>query len=157
MSRTPVLINRRALIAAGVAAVLLPSLAKAQQGGGPANQRKTDMKIRITFDDHSMIATLYDNPSARDLYSMLPLDLTIEDFSSNEKIVHLPRKLTEEGSGPFGNERAYDLCYYKPWGNLAMFYADYEHPGLIRLGRFNEGYEALHVRGEFPVRIEPVR
>jgi hypothetical protein len=42
---------------------------------------------------------------------MLPLDLTIEDYSTNEKIAHLPRKLTEEGSGPFGNERPYDLCY----------------------------------------------
>jgi hypothetical protein len=156
MSRTPVLINRRTMIVAGLVTVLLPSLAKAQQGSAPANQRKTDMTIRMIFDDHIMIATLYDNPSARDFHSMLPLDLTIEDFSTNEKIVHLPRKLTEEGSGPFGNEQAYDLCYYKPWGNLALFYADYRHPGLIRLGRFDAGHEALHVRGNFPVRIEPV-
>ena len=145
------------MIAAGVATLLLPSLAKAQQESEPARQRTTDMKIRMTFGDHTMIATLYDNPSAQDFYSMLPLDLTIEDFSSNEKIVHLPRKLTEEGSGPFGNEQPYDLCYYKPWGNLALFYADYEHPGLIRLGRFDEGRKALHVRGKYPVRIEQVR
>ncbi|KFC61693.1 hypothetical protein FF80_03889 [Devosia sp. LC5] len=157
MSKKPILINRRALIAAGVATVLLPSLAKAQQGNEPAGQRRTDMKIRMTFGSQTMIATLYDNPSARDFYSMLPLDLTIEDFSSNEKIVHLPRKLTEEGSGPFENEQPYDLCYFKSWGNLALFCAPYEHTGLIRLGRFDEGYEALHIRGEFPVRIEPVR
>lgn len=140
-------INRRALIAAGIATVLLPALAKAQQGSEPASQRRIDMKVRMRFDGRTMIATLYDNPSAQDFYSMLPLDLTIEDFGHNEKIVHLPRKLTEEGSGAFGNEQPYDLCYFKPWGNLAMFYADYEHPGLIRLGRFGEGYEALHVRG----------
>jgi hypothetical protein len=30
-------------------------------------------------------ATLYDNPSARDLASMLPLDLSIDDYSTNEK------------------------------------------------------------------------
>ncbi len=41
---------------------------------------------------------LYDNPSARDLASMLPLDLKIEDYGRNEKIVHLPRKLTEEAA-----------------------------------------------------------
>ena len=52
-----------------------------------------------------LTATLYDNPSARDFASMLPLDLTIEDYANNEKIAYLPRKLTEEGSGPFGNER----------------------------------------------------
>ena len=34
---------------------------------------------------------------------MLPLDLTITDYSTNEKIAYLPRKLTEEGSGPFGD------------------------------------------------------
>ena len=114
------------------------------------------MRIRLTFNGQSMIATLYDNPSARDLASLLPLDLTIDDYGSNEKIAYLPRKLTEEGSGPFDNERPGDLCYFKSWGNLAMFYADYRHPGLIRLGRFDEGYEALHVRGEFPLRIEAV-
>ena len=36
------------------------------------------MKIKLTFNNQIMIATLYDNPTARDLYSMLPLDLSIE-------------------------------------------------------------------------------
>ncbi len=112
------------------------------------------MRIGMTFDGRTMLATLYDNPSAKDFFSMLPLDLTIKDFGGNEKIAYLPRKLTEMGSGEFGNERPYDLCYYMPWGNLALFHADYKFPGLIRLGRFDEGFEALHIRGEFPLRIE---
>lgn len=115
------------------------------------------MRIKLTFGTYTMAAALYDNPSARDLASMLPLDLKIEDFGSNEKIAHLPRKLSVDGHGPFDNERPYDLCYYVPWGNLAMFYADYKHPGLIRLGRFDEGYEALHAAGEFPLRVERVQ
>lgn len=69
---------------------------------------------------------------------------------------YLPRKLTEEGSGPFGNERPGDLCYFKPWGNLALFYADYRWNGLIRLGRFDNGFDPLLVRGEYPVRIERI-
>ena len=52
-----------------------------------------------------MTATLCDNPSARDFASMLPLDLTIDDYSNNEKIAYLPRKLNEEGSGPFATRR----------------------------------------------------
>jgi hypothetical protein len=147
-------ISRRTLLGAALATAVLPRLAVSQEGKHPANQEPTDMRIRMTFDGRTMTATLYDNPSARDFYSMLPLDLTIEDYSNNEKIAYLPRKLTEDGSGPFGNERPYDLCYFMPWGNLAMFYAYYRHPGLIRLGRFDEGYEALHVPGEFPLRIE---
>lgn len=147
--------NRRTLLAAALATAV-PRLAHGQHGRDLASQELTNMRIRMTFDGRTMTATLYDNPSARDFFSMLPLDLKIEDFSNNEKIAHLPRKLTEEGSGSFGNERPYDLCYYMPWGNLAMFYDDYRHPGLIRLGRFDEGYEALHVRGEFPLRIEAI-
>lgn len=149
-------LDRRTLLAAVLATAALPRLARSQQGRDPASQEPTDMRIKMTFDGRIMTATLYDNPSARDFFSMLPLDLAIEDYSSNEKIAYLPRKLTEEGSGPFGNERPYDLCYFVPWGNLAMFYADYKHPGLIRLGRFDDGYEALHVRGEFPLRIEAI-
>lgn len=148
------ILSRRTLLGGALATAVLPRLAHSQQGTDPANQEPTDMWIRMIFDGRTVTGTLYDNPSARDFFSMLPLDLTIQDFSTNEKIAHLPRKLTEEGSGPFGNEQPYDICYYTPWGNLALFYADYRHPGLIRLGRFHEGYEALHVCGEFPLRIE---
>ena len=113
------------------------------------------MKIRIVFNGHDVTATLNDTPSARDLASMLPLDLTIDDYSTNEKIAYLPRKLTEEGSGPFANEAPGDLCYYVPWGNLAFFYAGYRYSkGLIRLGRLDGGIEPLLARGEFPLRVE---
>ena len=112
------------------------------------------MKIECAFGNHKFTASLYGNASARDLASMLPLDLTIEDYANNEKIAHLPRKLTEEGSGPFGNEAPGDLCYYAPWGNLAFFYADYRYSrGLIRLGRLDDGFAPLLTRGKFPLRI----
>lgn len=112
------------------------------------------MRLGLSFADQDFTATLEDNPSARDLFSMLPLDLSIEDYSTNEKIAYLPRKLTEEGSGQFGNEAPGDLCYYAPWGNLAMFYGPYHWSrGLIRLGRLDQGAKPLLVRGEYPLRI----
>lgn len=146
--------TRRKLLALAIAAFIVPG--RVFSKSGPNNQERTEVKIKLTFGKNTMMAVLYDNPSARDFASMLPLDLKITDFSSNEKIAYLPRKLTVEGHGPFDNERPYDLCYYMPWGNLAMFYADYKHPGLIRLGRFEQGYEALHLPGEFPLRIERI-
>lgn len=113
------------------------------------------MRIGISFNRQSMTATLEDNPSARDFASLLPLDdLSIDNYADNEKISYLPRKLTEEGSRPFSDERAGDLCYYAPWGNLAFFYASYcWSRGLIRLGRLDGGFEPLLVRGKFPLRI----
>jgi hypothetical protein len=112
-------------------------------------------KVRIEFNQQTLIATLYDNPSSRDFMSLLPLDLSIDDYSNNEKIAYLPRKLSEEGSGPFGDERPGDLCYYAPWGNLAFFHGSYRFSnGLIRLGRIEGNYELLLTRGKFDLRVD---
>lgn len=84
------------------------------------------------------------------------LTLEISDFSGNEKIAYLPRKLTEHGAGPFGKEQPYDLCYHMPWGNLAMLYAPYKHSGLIRRGRFEAGTDALKVRGFYSLTSQAI-
>jgi hypothetical protein len=141
---------RRILLGAALVGAAAPRFAF-----GQTQAERTIMKIECAFADHVFTATLYDNPSARDLASMLPLDLTVDDYASNEKIAYLPRKLTEEGSGPFANEAPGDLCYYAPWGNLAFFYAGYRFSrGLIRLGRLDNGVEPLLTRGKFPLRIK---
>ena len=156
MSAPSLLFTRRAalrailLTAAGTSGLTLSRRGNAQE----ANR----MKIRISFNDMTMIATLEDNPSARDLASMLPLEgLQIDDYGNNEKICYLPRKLTEEGSGRFTDERPGDIGYFAPWGNLAFFHAGYQWSrGLIRLGRIDGSFDALLVRGDFPLRIDPV-
>lgn len=115
---------------------------------------KTNMRIRCAFNQLSFTATLFDNPSTRDLASILPLDLTIEDYADNEKIAYLPRKLTGDGSEPFSDEAPGDLCYYAPWGNLVFFYGSYRYSrGLIRLGRLDGGIRPLLTKGKFALRI----
>ena len=141
-------ISRRFAVAAALAGALVPARSVAQ----------APTKIRFAFAGRELVATLLDNPSARDLVTMLPLDLKIADYSTNEKIAHLPRKLTKEGEGPFANEAPGDVCYYAPWSNLALFHAGYRYSrGLIRLGRLDGGFKHLRVRGEFPLRVELVR
>jgi hypothetical protein len=115
------------------------------------------MRIRIQFADRSFTATLKDTPSTREFWSMLPLDLTIEDYAHNEKIARLPRPLMQDGRARFSGEAPGDLCYYAPWGNLAFFHASYRwSPGLIRLGRFDDGPEPLLIRGEHPLHVERI-
>lgn len=113
------------------------------------------MRLRLVFSEQDFTATLEDNPSVHDLLSMLPLSLTISDYSTNEKIAYLPRKLTENDSGRFYDETPGDICYYAPWGNLALFHSTYLwSPGLIRLGRLDDGVQPLLIKGEHHLRIE---
>jgi hypothetical protein len=150
------LMTRRALVGAAVAMAVLPRPGLDQATPNAATRGgEASMRLRCAFSDQTFTATLHDNPSARDLASMLPLELGIEDYSTNEKIAYLPRRLTEDGSGPFANEAPGDLCYYAPWGNLVFFYAAYRYSrGLIRLGRLDGGVQPLLRKGKFPLRIE---
>ncbi|WP_319517903.1 cyclophilin-like fold protein [uncultured Martelella sp.] len=145
MKTRPRLVNRRSFLAGASATVLLPSILRAQDGS---------LKLQCRFDDQTVTYTLFDNPTVRDLVSMLPLELTIEDFSNNEKIAHLPRRLDEGGLAPFSDETPGDLCYFLGWGNLAFFYADYQFRNdLIRLGHIDGPLDPLTHRGTYPLRV----
>ncbi len=138
-----------------VGAILAAGLPGGAYGGTGAGG--SSMKIQFAFDSHVFTATLLDEAPAQELAAMLPLDLTIEDYSTNEKIAYLPRKLTRRANASFGNEAPGDLCYYAPWGNLVLYYAAYHYsPGLIRLGRLDDGVQPLMTRGKFPLRATRV-
>ncbi|MGW8633983.1 cyclophilin-like fold protein [Streptomyces sp. NPDC055793] len=86
--------------------------------------RSTAMDIRITIDGQEVEAILNDSPAARDLASLLPLTLELEDFHGTERIADPPRKLTTENAPEPQAPKTGDLAYYAPWGNLALFYKD---------------------------------
>jgi hypothetical protein len=51
-----------------------------------AGQEASTMKICLTFDGKAVDATLLDNATAPDLFS-LPIALTLEDYNSTEEAV----------------------------------------------------------------------
>lgn len=152
----PLRLNRRRLLTTLLAGGLVPALpSPTVLAASPAPAKTEPMRIRAHFAGHTLTIALNDTPSARDLLTLLPLSLTISDYSTNEKIAYLPRKLTEEGNGPFDGEAPGDFAYYAPWGNLVFYYAGYRYSrGLIRLGRLESDIAPLLTRGEFPLRIE---
>lgn len=140
--------TRRAILAGALASAIAPRTPFALTGEIP-------MRIRCIFADQDFTCRLIDNPTTRDLISLLPLDLTIEDFSSNEKLAHLPRRLDEDGLTDYDDEAPGDLCYFRGWGNLAFFHSAYHYRGdLIRLGRIEGGVAPLLIRGTHPLRID---
>ncbi len=102
------------------------------------------MKLQIRLDRQALDVHIDDNPTARDLISLLPLRLSLDDYAATEKIARLPRRLSTAQAPRGITPRAGDLAYYAPWGNLALFHKDFSFStGLIRLGRIDSGMEHL--------------
>ncbi|MFF8375638.1 cyclophilin-like fold protein [Streptomyces sp. NPDC015661] len=113
------------------------------------------MNIRLTIDGHAVDATLNDSTTARDLVSLLPLTLDVEDFHQTERIGYPPRKLDTTGAPDASHPKAGDLAYYAPWGNLALFHRDGEHsPNLVILGRLSDPSDTDRLATAERIRIE---
>lgn len=113
------------------------------------------MKIRIFTPNAVMHARLEDNPTARDFWSMLPLTLQLDDYAGTEKVSMLARRLEMDRAPDGITPVEGDVTYYAPWGNLALFYRDFEYSsGLIRLGSIQGDLKGLTQSRSFPATIE---
>ncbi|MFE9813011.1 cyclophilin-like fold protein [Streptomyces sp. NPDC005227] len=166
--------NRTALATAGAGAVLVlaacttsadaPSTAAdhtstgGQSATASATPERTEatMKIQLTLDGTTHPATLNDSAAAHDFFDQLPLELTLRDLASSEKISDLPKRLSTAQAPEGTTAKAGDLTSYAPWGNLAIFHHDAPHAqGLVSLGHLDSGLDDLtRNRGPFTVRIE---
>ncbi|MDN0085227.1 cyclophilin-like fold protein [Crenobacter sp. SG2305] len=118
--------------------------------------REKSLRIRLQGEGRSCTTQLLDSASAKDFLALLPLYVTLTDYAANEKIANLPRKLATIGAPPSHRAAAGDLCYYAPWGNLALFHKDFGHAqGLVLLGRLDGPVDVLCQPGPWQVTIEP--
>lgn len=102
------------------------------------------MRIALTVDGTTLTATLNNSAAAESFAALLPVTLTIRDFHLTEKIADLPTRLDTTGAPAGTAARPGDITYYSPWGNLAIFYRDFDHsPGLVALGRIEGSLDAL--------------
>jgi len=113
----------------------------------------------LTVADQECIITLNDSPAASNLYEMLPLELTFEDYNQTEKISSLPERLSTEEMPDSLDPDVGDLCFYAPWGNLCIFYQDFRNStSLIPLGHVDSGMETIAgMADDFTVTLEIVR
>ncbi|CVI67547.1 hypothetical protein NDGK_00906 [Clostridiales bacterium CHKCI001] len=97
------------------------------------------MKISIKSSDYEIIYELNNSQAAKDLYSQLPLALSVEDFSTNEKIFYPPNEL-DTSNTPTAEGYNGSLCYYSPWGDVVMFYDHFsQNSSLYELGQVVSG------------------
>lgn len=116
-------------------------------------------RVRITIEEKTMIATLYDNRAARDFASRLPLTVTISDFAGTEKIFTPSPGLTTDGAPHGYQPKAGDIASYSPWRNIAIYYRDGSSysSDMIPLGRIEGDISALKTSGSLSVRFEVIK
>lgn len=119
-----------------------------------ASENQTAMKIRVMDNGKTTVFELNNSPAARDLYAQLPLNISVENYSNNEKIFYPQKKLSTTDTPQANTHRPGTLAYYAPWGDVVMFYGRFgAAAGLYTLGHAVSGGE--HIQGMAgTIRIE---
>lgn len=100
-------------------------------------------QICVTCNGAEAVYELNDSPAADTLYAQLPLTLSVEDFSTNEKTFYPPQQL-DTADTPLASGGAGTLAYYSPWGDVVLFYDEYSgNSSLYELGRAVSGGELV--------------
>lgn len=109
-----------------------------------ASENQMAIKISVKANGNTTVFELNNSPAARDLYAQLPLSITVENYSDNEKIFYPPKKLNTTDTPLADGGRAGTLAYYAPWGDVVMFYRGFSSaPGLYELGHVTSGSEYI--------------
>lgn len=133
------------------------SVAQTPAGASRSPSKDPSMKIRLIVGEQVATATLYDNATAKDFASLLPLSLTMTDYDTIERVSDLPRKLSTQGAPEGVAPVAGELTHYAPWGNLAIFIKPRSYSrSLLPLGKIDDGLAIVSQPGPYKMRIERI-
>lgn len=120
------------------------------------NPENNSLMVNIKIGERTITATMEENVASRDFLSRLPLEVTLNDYNSTEKIYYPSPALEIDGAPRGGNLQLGDITIYAPWGNVAIFYKSFSgNNSLIKIGHINgSGIDALNVPGDVMVRFE---
>lgn len=111
--------------------------------GSDSVKTENTMRIKVSSDSAEVIFELNDSSVSKSFYNMLPISVSVENYSTNEKIFQMPEKpdvsKVWEGSCPTGT-----IAFFSPWNNVAMYYGDApEYKGLYPMGTAVDGAEKI--------------
>ena len=108
------------------------------------NNTVSDMKIRVSDGTNTIIFELNETNAAKPLYQMLPLKVTVENYSNNEKIFYPSTAVSYSSDCIEGDCPAGTLALFSPWGNVVMYYGPASrYSGLYILGKAIEGADNI--------------
>ena len=131
--------------------------------GNPVNsdlRKLSGSRVAIKAGEKTFIVDLYDNETANDLSSQLPLSLTADNYPGyEEKVIRLKKPLSMKGAPAGDDPEIPEFGYYHPGRWLAIYYGPIGYwSGKVPLGRINASLDELRaIPGNTPVTIERVR
>ncbi len=127
----------------------------AMMNAASAAERESAVKIKFEFNGTRVVGVLEPSAATKAFLAQLPITVKLEDYGTTEKIAWLPAKLRLADADAAMTPKRGDIAYYAPWGNLAIFREDFRYsPGLIKLGRVEEGLTSLDQPDAATVTIE---
>ncbi|MGY5776340.1 cyclophilin-like fold protein [Rhizobium sp. LEGMi135b] len=159
--------TKRQLIAAAsilsVAGVGTVDVLRAQSGDAAIHEelrKPSDNKIAIRIEGKMFTIDLYDNATAGDLVTKLPLTVKVSDYPGyDEKLLRLKEGLSMKGA-PKGDEPEIpEVGYYEPGRWIALYYGPIGYwPGKVPLGRIHASVDEIRTIPESAsVTIENIR
>ena len=114
------------------------------------------LKIKVSDATNTITFELNETSAAKSLYQMLPLEVTVQNYSNNEKLFYPPTAVSYEADCIEGDCPAGTLALFSPWGNIVMYYgAASRYSGLYILGKATEGADNIrNLTGT--IRVEAV-
>ncbi len=101
-------------------------------------------RFRVIVGDTTLTGHLFDNATARDLASQLPLTLSFRDLNRVEKTAPLPGKLSIDGMPVGDDPHVGDLGYWAPDGDLVLYYGEVGYwAGIMRIGEIDGDMQAV--------------
>lgn len=102
-----------------------------------SNANETGAKMEIKIGNNTFTATLYDNATASEFRSILPMAVKMVELNGNEKYADLSRSLPTNASNP-GTIKTGDLMLYGS-STLVLFYKTFSTTySYTRLGRIDD-------------------
>jgi len=106
--------------------------------------RSIEKRLKVSIGKKTYNVKMFDNPTANDLLSLLPLTLKFRDYGGQEKLATLARSLTMQGVPKGADPDVNDFAYYEPANVLVMYYRDIGYyNGIVRLGHFESSIEEI--------------
>lgn len=121
-----------------------PERAQAETSQTASQKTQAQQTMQVTDEQGTKVTVqLNDSPAAQSLAAQLPMDIDIENYSTNEKIFYPSQKLDTQQT-PRAANKVGTLAYYEPWGDVVFFYGAFRpNEDLYALGQITEDSQTI--------------